>query len=190
MAVKVEYLNSQIFPSVLWHCWMGIRKSIQSVNNQTEWLGAGMVICLGWAAKLFACGPADATASPSFLALLKSRMVLPFWCRLTQVVLEKEDVKRVSGRLNEQMNWHSVEYYGHINDVQVLPTTVRSIGLGTCSSMARVGAILTPFIAQVGVHRCQREWKFISTLTTEAVEGSHLLYAVARPSVCRLSVCL
>jgi len=37
----------------------------------------------------FAYGPADATATPSFLASLKSRMVLSFRCRLTQVVLEK-----------------------------------------------------------------------------------------------------
>jgi len=38
--------------------------------------------------ELFAYGPADATATTSFLALLKSRMVLPFWCRLTQVILK------------------------------------------------------------------------------------------------------
>jgi len=39
--------------------------------------------------KWFAHDPADATAILSSLASLKSRMVLPFWCRLTQVVLEK-----------------------------------------------------------------------------------------------------
>ena len=39
--------------------------------------------------KWFAYGPADAIATPSSLALLKSRMVLPFSCQLTQVVLEK-----------------------------------------------------------------------------------------------------
>jgi len=42
--------------------------------------------------KLFVYGPADATASPSFLASLKSSMVLPFWCWLTQVVLEKSSL--------------------------------------------------------------------------------------------------
>jgi len=31
----------------------------------------------------------DATATPSSLASLKSRMVWPFWCWLTQVVLAK-----------------------------------------------------------------------------------------------------
>jgi len=38
--------------------------------------------------------PADATATPSS-ASVKSRMVLPFWYRLTQVVLEKEAIKWV-----------------------------------------------------------------------------------------------
>ncbi len=29
------------------------------------------------------------------------------------------------------------------------PTAMRAIGLGSCSAMARVGAIITPFIAQI-----------------------------------------
>ena len=32
---------------------------------------------------------------------------------------------------------------------EVYPTTLRSIGVGSCSSMARFGAMLTPYIAQV-----------------------------------------
>jgi len=42
--------------------------------------------------RLFAYGPADATAIPKpplSLASFKSRLVLPFWYRLTQVVLEE-----------------------------------------------------------------------------------------------------
>ena len=53
-----------------------------------EWWGAG-VRCR-WSAY----GPADATATPSSLASLKSRMALPFWCRLTEVVLEKRPLNR------------------------------------------------------------------------------------------------
>jgi len=46
-------------PSVLWHCWLGVRKSIRPVKN---WMmGTGVVICLecGEWCKWFAYGPAD-----------------------------------------------------------------------------------------------------------------------------------
>jgi len=39
---------------------------------------------------------ADATATPSSLAPLNYRLVQPFLCRLTEVVLEKEAVNGVS----------------------------------------------------------------------------------------------
>ena len=32
---------------------------------------------------------------------------------------------------------------------QVLPTNVRAVGMGVCSSMSRIGAMVTPFVAQV-----------------------------------------
>ena len=73
-------------PSVLWHGWLGIRKSIWPVKIEWWCVKCG---CLSEArCRLFAYGPADATASqtPSSLASFKSRLVLPFWCRLTQVV--------------------------------------------------------------------------------------------------------
>ena len=33
--------------------------------------------------------------------------------------------------------------------LQFYPTSMRAMGLGACSGMARIGAIVTPFIAQV-----------------------------------------
>lgn len=35
------------------------------------------------------------------------------------------------------------------NIFQVYPTTIRTLGIGTASSWARVGAMITPFLAQV-----------------------------------------
>jgi len=75
--------------SALWCCFslLGVRKSVRPVKN---WVMRCWCGCLsGMRCKWFAYGPADATTSLSSLALLKSRMVLPFWCWLTQVVLEK-----------------------------------------------------------------------------------------------------
>jgi len=46
-------------------------------------------------------GPNGATATPSALAALKSTMVLPFWCRLTQIELEK---RPLNGCLREEWN--------------------------------------------------------------------------------------
>jgi len=65
---------------------LGGRNGIRPVK--IEWLGTGMVIGLKRGVNdLHNYDPADATAALSSLALLKSRMVLPFWCWLTQVVL-------------------------------------------------------------------------------------------------------
>jgi len=55
-------------PSVLWHCWLGTRKSIHPVK--TVWWGAGAIVC-----KWFAYDLADATAKPLSVAWLKSTMV-------------------------------------------------------------------------------------------------------------------
>ena len=37
-----------LIPSVLWHCLLGVRKSIRLVK--IEWWGAGVVFCLQWGA--------------------------------------------------------------------------------------------------------------------------------------------
>ena len=45
--------------------------------------------CLSGARCRLAYGPADATATHSAIASVKSRLVLPFWYRLTRVVPDK-----------------------------------------------------------------------------------------------------
>ena len=91
-----------IVPSVLWHCSLDVRKSIRPVK--IEWCGY-----LSWArCRLFACGPADATAipkPPSSLASLKSRLVLPFCCWLTQVVMEERPLTGCSSSSSSGFSW-------------------------------------------------------------------------------------
>ena len=67
-------------PSVLWRCWLGSRKGILPVKNWVVGCWCGYLS--GEKCRL-AYGPADATAS------VKSRLVLPFWYRITWVVPEK-----------------------------------------------------------------------------------------------------
>jgi len=62
-------------PSVLWHCWLVARKSIQPIK--IEWWGVGVVICLERGADCLHMVP-DATAIPkpqSSLASFKSGLV-------------------------------------------------------------------------------------------------------------------
>ena len=73
-------------PSVLRRCWLGGRKGIRPVKN---WV---VECCRGYlsgARCRLAYGPADAAATHC-LASVKSRLVLPFWYRLTRVVPDKE----------------------------------------------------------------------------------------------------
>ena len=75
------FISFTYLPSVLWHCWLGGRKGIRPVKNRV----VGYVICLERGADLHM---AKLMLLMS-LASEKSRLVLPFWYRLTQVVLEK-----------------------------------------------------------------------------------------------------
>ena len=60
-------------PSVLWHCWLGSRKGIWPVKN---WVVRYWHGCLsGLRCKWFVYGPADANATASSHAPVKSRMV-------------------------------------------------------------------------------------------------------------------
>jgi len=60
-------------PSLLWRCWLGSRKGIRPVKNWVVRYWHGYLS--GARCKWFACGQVDATAAPSSLAPVKSRMV-------------------------------------------------------------------------------------------------------------------
>ena len=68
--------------SVLWHCWLGVGKSIWPVK--IKWWGVGVVICLQWGADclhMVQLMPLHSKTPSSFVSF-KSRLVLPFWYQL------------------------------------------------------------------------------------------------------------
>jgi len=83
MSQHCNYSLASGEPSVLLCCWLGSRKGIRPVKK-LEWWGTGMVICVERDANMHM-----AQLMPMSLASVKSRMVLPFWYRLTGVIPEK-----------------------------------------------------------------------------------------------------
>ena len=82
--------------SVLWHCWLGVAKGIQRVKNWVMWCWHGYLSLAR--CKWSAYGPADATATPSSLASLISRLVVGLTFLVPAYVgcPGKEAIKRVS----------------------------------------------------------------------------------------------
>ena len=73
-------------PSVLWRCWLGSRKGIRPVKN----LSGGVLAWLSVWSELQTCiRPSWCHCHSLSLASVKSRLVLPFWYRLTRVFPEK-----------------------------------------------------------------------------------------------------
>ena len=70
---------------MLWHCWLGLRKSIRPEKN--DWWGVGVVICVERGAdylhmvQLMPLHP----KTPSSLASFKSRLVFPFCASLPRL---------------------------------------------------------------------------------------------------------
>ena len=80
------YFATVSMPSVLWRCWLGDRKGIRSVKK----LSGGMLVWLSVWGKVQTCiWPSWCHCHSLSLASIKSRLVLPFWYRLTRVVPEK-----------------------------------------------------------------------------------------------------
>ena len=74
------------WPSVLWRCWLGGRKGIRPVKKQS----GGVLVWLSVWSKVQTCiWPSWCHCHSLSLASVKSRLVLPFWYRLTWVVPEK-----------------------------------------------------------------------------------------------------
>ena len=77
---------SHFHTSVPWHCWLGGRKGIRPVKN----LSGGVLAWLSLWSEMQTCiWPGWCHCHSLSLATVKSRLVLPFWYRLSRVVLEK-----------------------------------------------------------------------------------------------------
>jgi len=77
-------------PSVLWRCWLGCRKGIRPVKK-LKYMSDGVLAWLSvWSDVQTCIWPSWCHCHPLSLALVKSRLVLPFWYRLTWIVPDKE----------------------------------------------------------------------------------------------------
>ena len=73
-------------PSVLWRCWLGGRKGVQPVKKLSSEVLAWLSV---WSEVQICIWPSWCHCHSLSLASVKSRLVLPFWYRLTWVVLDK-----------------------------------------------------------------------------------------------------
>ena len=86
--VLVLYILCVLYciPSVLWHCWLGGRKGIRPVKK----LSGGLLAWLSvWSEVQTCTQPSWCHCHSLYLASVKSRLVLPFWYRLTRAVPDK-----------------------------------------------------------------------------------------------------
>ena len=91
-----DFINAKIFfyyyyyyylHSLLWHCWLGIRKSIRPVKIECGYVS-------GARCRLFACGPTDSTAFSKPHHLLPH--LNPHWFYLSGIGLPRLSWKRGS----------------------------------------------------------------------------------------------
>ena len=79
-------LYGKSLPSVLWRCWLGGRKGIRPVKKLS---GGVLAWSSVWSEVQTCIWPSWCHCYSLSLASVKSRLVLPFWYRLTRVVPEK-----------------------------------------------------------------------------------------------------
>ena len=150
--LKFFFLGNSVcclLPSVLWRCWLGSRKGIRPVKNWVVGYWHGYLS--GARCRLFAYGPADATAipkPPSSLASFKSRLVLPFWYQLTQVVL----VKRPLNGCSVVVSLLFVSFCVHYFSCLVSCTTESDGCIGSVSCTLAVFLVTCSYLCECSDH--------------------------------------
>jgi len=89
-------------PSVLWHCWLSVRKSIQPIK--IEWWDTGGYLS-GARCKWFAYGPADATTTRIVSCFIKIQIGSTFLVPAYLGCPGKEAVKWVSVQMENWSEW-------------------------------------------------------------------------------------
>jgi len=89
--IKIMHISILV---LLWHCWLGVRKSIRPVK--VEWWSVGVVIYLEQGADSLHIVLPLYPKTLSSLASFKSRLVLSFRYRLTLVFLQKKPLNGCS----------------------------------------------------------------------------------------------
>ena len=79
-------MSTVLMPPVLWRCWFGGRKGIRPVKKQSGRVLAWLSV---WSEVQTCIWPSWCHCHSLSLASVKSKLVLPFWYRLTWIVPEK-----------------------------------------------------------------------------------------------------
>ena len=86
-AILILFVFLLPIPSVLWHCcWLGDRKGIRPVKKLSGGVLAWLFV---WSDVQICVWPSWCHCHSLSLASVKSRLVLPFWYRLTWVVPDR-----------------------------------------------------------------------------------------------------
>ena len=109
--------RSVLLPSVLWRCWLGGRKGIRPVKK----LSGGVLAWLSvWSEVQTCIWPRWCHCHSLSLASVQSRLVLPFWYRLTRTVTFPCDIVMLHGHV-------TVEYCNvHLHHCSVAPSRNRA----------------------------------------------------------------
>ena len=102
--------------------------------KKTEWWAVGVVVCLEWGADLHTAQLMPLPLIVSCFSKLKSRLVLPFWYRLTRVVPEK-------GPLNGCVCvcWHLQSYI--CSTPLAIHRYLLSVGCSAANLLAAIAAV-------------------------------------------------
>ena len=106
MSRVISVIVIVFLPSVLWRCWLGGRKGIRPVKILSDGVLAWLSV---WSEVQTCIWCSWCHCHSLSLASVKSRLVLPFWYRLTCVVPEKGSLNLCSiSVLSGMMLWGHV----------------------------------------------------------------------------------